>query len=87
MEVEKKKAVAAAKEPKAKAPKGAKNDILSAVRQATLSDPEVQALIDVLLLKQVPVTYRYLVCWYNVLPLYMAPVGTYLPYLCTWVPR
>ncbi len=39
---------------KAKGAKAAKNgDILSAVRQATLSDTEAQALIDVLLLKQV----------------------------------
>jgi len=52
-EVEKKKVVVAAKEPKAKGAKAAKNDILSAVRQAALSDSEAQALIDILLLKQV----------------------------------
>jgi hypothetical protein len=60
-EMEKKKVVVAPAKAKAdvapakaKGAKAAKNsDILSAVRQATLSDTEAQALIDVLLLKQV----------------------------------
>lgn len=51
VDTEKKKV--AVKEPKMKAPKAVKNDILGLVRQATLTDTEVQALIDVLLLKQV----------------------------------
>jgi hypothetical protein len=53
-----KKKPAAAKEPKPKAGKAAAkaaDSIISQVRQAPLADSEVQALIDILLLKQVPV--------------------------------
>ena len=54
-EAEKKKVAAAVKEPKPKAAKASKaaDTIISQVRQAALSDKEVQALIDILLLKQV----------------------------------
>lgn len=57
-EPEKKKA--AVKESKPKSPKAPKADILSQVRQATLSDTEVQAIIDVLLLKQVCSNFLFL---------------------------
>lgn len=52
VEAEKKKPAAVNKEPKVKAQKAAKTDVISQVRQATLTDTEVQALIDILLLKQ-----------------------------------
>jgi cell fate (sporulation/competence/biofilm development) regulator YmcA (YheA/YmcA/DUF963 family) len=52
----KKQPPAAAKEPKSKAAKAAAktaDSIISQVRQAPLSESEVQSLIDILLLKQV----------------------------------